>query len=80
MDPYKAYIIPQIHCADNIYFVCNVCNEKTLFVTPPPVHQLCCTCIPKFHTLYLSFLCVFLDLPTLLDLHTLTVLGGSTNI
>jgi len=34
----------------------------------------------KFYILYLSFLCVFLALPTLLDLNTLTVLGWSTNI
>lgn len=60
--------------------LCNVCIEKTLFDTSPPEHQLCCACIPKFETLYLSFLCVFLDLPTLLDVNTLTVLGWSTNI
>jgi len=54
--------------------------RRILFVTPPPEHQLRCACVPKLHTLYLSFLCVFLALPTLLDLNTLTVLGGSTNI
>jgi hypothetical protein len=60
--------------------LCNVGSEQTLFYTPPPEHQLCFACIPKFDTLCLSSVCVFLDLPTLLDLNTLMVFGGRTNI
>jgi len=46
--------------------LCSVCNEKTLFDTPPPEHQLCCACIPKFDKLYLYFFVCSLICPHVL--------------